>query len=184
MIKTPVASISGPSPLSWDSVGQVPGSDKPLVQKSLCSPGSLPLVPSNRSRNERQIYSHIEWETDAAHCDLNQKSTRPGSQPYPHGFLDALKLLAHKNPNLRILELGNSKDETMHSCLEALRSNYDERLYSTYTLATTSLDTAFSAKITSKGASNVEIVLLDIDQQPQNQVLEKQAYDLIIVTDV
>lgn len=184
MIKTPVAPISGLGPLSWDSVGQVPGSDKSLIQKSLSPPDNPPSVPSNRSSNERQIYSYIKWETDAAYCDLNQKSTRPGSQPNAFDFLAALKLLAHKSPNLRILELGNGQDETMRLCLEALRSDFNERLYSTYTLATTSLDTAFSAKITSKGACNVEIVFLDIDQEPENQGLENGAYDLIIVTDV
>ena len=163
----------------------MPRNNKSLVQKTLSpSAAKVPSVPSNESSTGRKKYSYIRWETDAAHCDVNQRLIRSSSPPNHSDFLDALKLLAHKNPNLGILELGSGQDETMHMCLEALRSNYDERLYSTYTLATTSLDTAFKTKIELKGACNVDVVYLDVDQDPQNQILQSGAYDLIIVTDV
>ena len=184
MIETAAAPQTGQGPLEWNSVRQVPRSNKALVQQTHSTHAKTPSVPSNRSSVDRRKFSYVQWETDAAHCDLNQRLFRQSFQPKLSDFLDALKLLAHKNPNLRILELGDGQDETTHLCLEALRSDYDERLYSTYTLATTSLDTAFKAKITSKGACNVDVVFLDIEQQPQNQVLQKESYDLIIITDV
>ena len=184
MIETAAAPQTGQGPLEWNSVGQLPRSNKALAQQTLSPPAKNPSVPSNRSGVDRRRFSYVQWETDAAHCDLNQRLFRQSSQPKIIDFLDALKLLAHKNPNLRILELGDGQDETTHLCLEALRSNYDERLYSTYTVATTSLDTAFNAKITSKGACNVDVVFLDVEQQPQNQFLRNEMYDLIIITNV
>lgn len=184
MIEIPAAQRLSQSPLRWSSVSQVPLRKNPLAQKTLAPPAKPPSVPNNISSTETKQYSYIQWETDAAHCDLNEILIRAGSLPSSFDFLDALKLLAHKNPKLRILQLGNDQDETMQFCLEALRTNYDERLYSSYTLATTSLDTAFRAKMTSKAAFDVDVVLLDIDQQPQNQVPQNGAYDLIVITDV
>ena len=184
MIETLAAPVSGRGPLRWNSVEQVPRSNKVLVQKPVSPLTQIPSVTSNGTIFQRKKFSYIKWETDATYCDLNQRLIRPGSQPNPLEFLDTLKLLGHKSPNLRILELGSGQDETMHLCLEAFRTEYGEQLYSTYTLATTSLDTAFRAKIKSKGACKVNVVLLDIDQSPQNQLLQDAAYDLIIVTDV
>ena len=184
MIETSAIPISSLSPLNWNSVGQVSKSKTSIVQKPLSLSTKLPRLPSNRPSIERRIYSYIKWETDAAHCDLNRHLIRSGSQPSPYEFLDAVKLLAHKTPNLRILELGSGQNDIMRLCLEALQSDDHERMYSTYTLATTSLDTAFMAKIRSKRAWNVDVVFLNIDQQPQDQSLGNGPYDVIIITDV
>ena len=184
MIETAAAAQTGQGPLKWKSASKVPRSNKALVQQTHSPPAKTPSVPSNRSSVDGRRFSYVQWETDAAHCDLNQRLSRQSSQPKLADFLDALKILAHKNPNLRILELGDGQDETMQLCLEALRSDYDERLYSTYTRATTSLDNAFKTKITSKAACNVDVVFLDIEEQPHNQFLQNESYDLIIITDV
>ena len=184
MIKTSAAPTFGLNPLNRVSVSQEPMSKTSLVQKPLPLPAEMSRLIGKKRSVERKLYSYVKWETDAAHCDLNRKLVRPSSRSSPDEFLDALKLLAHKTPNLRILELGNGHDDIMRLCLEALRSNTNERLYSTYTRAKTSLDTAFKVKTTWKGAWNVDIVFLDIDQQPQDQLLEIGAYDLIIITDV
>lgn len=95
-----------------------------------------------------------------------------------------LKLLAHKNPKLRVLELGNGTEETTHLVLEALKSNYGERLYSTYTYAAASLDATSKAMVTLKETHDVNVVFFDVEKQIQGQNLRVGSYDLIITTDV
>ncbi|KAL9619044.1 MAG: hypothetical protein Q9160_006299 [Pyrenula sp. 1 TL-2023] len=94
-----------------------------------------------------------------------------------------LGLLAHKNPTLRILEIGNGIDQTTRLALDALRSNYGERMYSTYTYAATSPDATRNAKETFSGARNIDVVEFDVNKKPQGRNLQAGAYDLIITTD-
>lgn len=140
------------------------------------------LVPNDRPKCEDKLFSFVKWDTDATYCNFNQ-ALAP-SQPDDSTLLDVLKLLGHKNPKLRILELGNGADETTRLVLDALRSQYGERLYSTYTYAATSLDAAFRAKATFKGTRNINVVFFDVEQQLQSQILQAGAYDLVITTDV
>ena len=142
------------------------------------------LVPIDRPKSEDKLFSFVKWDTDATYCNLNQALAPSHSQPDPSILLDVLKLLAHKNPKLRILELGNGADETTRLVLNALKSQYGERLYLTYTYAATSFDAAFRAKATFKGTRNINVVFFDVEQQSQSQILQAGAYDLIITTDV
>lgn len=142
------------------------------------------LVPNERQKCEDKLFSFIEWDTDATYCNLNQAIVPSHSKPDPSRFLDVIKLLAHKNPKLRILELGSGADETTRLIINALKSQDGELLYLTYTYAATSFDAAFKAKRTFRGTSNLNVLFFDIDQQSRSQTLQAGSYDLIITTDV
>lgn len=152
----------------------------PILLMKRCETSS---VPNDRPKCEDKLFSFVKWDTDATYCNLNQALAPSHSQPDPSILLDVLKLLAHKNPKLRILELGNSADETTRLFLNALKSQYGERLYLTYTYAATSFDAAFRAKATLKGTRNFDVVFFDVEQQVQSHTLEAGAYDLIITTE-
>lgn len=142
------------------------------------------LVPNDRPKCEDKLFSFVKWDTDATYCNLNLPLAPSPTQPDPTILSDVLKLLAHKNPKLKILELGNGGDETTRLVLNALRSQYGDRLYLTYTYAATSFDAAFRAKATFKGTRNINVVFFDVEQQLQSQILQAGVYDLIITTDV
>lgn len=139
------------------------------------------LVPNDRPKCEDKLFSFVKWDSDATYRNLNQTLAPSHTQSDPSMIFDVLKLLAHKNPKLRILELGNGANETTRLVLNALKSQYGERLYLTYTYAATSFDAAFKAKATFKGTGNIKVVSFDVEQ---SQFLQAGAYDLIITTDV
>ena len=141
-------------------------------------------VPTHRPEQEDKLLSFVKWNTDATFGDLNQTFALSHSKPEPLIILDVLKLLAHKNPNLKILELGNGADETTHSVLNTLKSRFGDRLYLNYTYAATSLDGAFRLKAAFRDTSNINVEFYDIEQHLQSSNLQAGAYDLIITTDV
>lgn len=153
----------------------------PILAMNCCETS---LVPSHRSKSDGKLFSFVKWDIDATYCNLNQFLAPSRSQPDPHMVLKALRLLAHKNPKLRVLELGNGANETTRLILDALKSQYGERLYLTYTYAATTLDASFRAKMIFKGTPNFNVVFFDVEQQLQSHVLQAGAYDLIITTDV
>lgn len=142
------------------------------------------LVPNERKKCEEKLLSFVKWDTDATYCNLDHAIVPSHSQPDPSKILDVIKLLAHKNPKLRILELGSGANEITRLIINALKSQYGELLYLTYTYATTSFDAAFRAKTTFRGVSNLKVLFFDIGQQSPSQNLQAAAYDLIITTDV
>lgn len=141
-------------------------------------------VPENRPKREEKLLSFVKWDTDATYCNLNEALVPSPTLMDSSIILDVLKLLAHKNPRLRILELGNGAGETTCSVSNALKSQYGERLYLTYTYAVTSLDAAFRAKATFKGSRDINVVFFDVEQVLQSHMLQGGAYDLVITTDV
>lgn len=141
------------------------------------------LVPSHRPEQEEKLLSFVKWNTDATFFDLNQAFALPHSKPDPLIISDVLKLLAHKNPNLKILELGNGADEMTRLALDTLKSIFGERLYFNYTYAATSLDAAFRLRTAFRGASNINVEYYDIEHS-QSSNLQAGTYDLIITTDV
>lgn len=137
-------------------------------------------VTSARPTQEDKLLSFVKWDTDATYCNLNQAVASSKSQQDPSMTLDILKLLAHKNPKLRILGIGNGADETTHLILNALKSEFGERLYTTYTYAATDLDAAFRTKAGFKGTRNINVVFFDLEQQLHSHILGAGAYDLRI----
>jgi acyl transferase domain-containing protein len=97
---------------------------------------------------------------------------------------ETLRLFAHKNPRLRVLEFGNGTNESTHLVLKALRSQFGERLYLTYLYASTSPGAAERAKDNFKGDDNVEFVFFDTEKGIEEQGMKAGSYDLIITTDV
>lgn len=162
-------------------VSAVSGDRRPILSIKRCETS---LVLSGRPKHEDKLISFVSWDTDATYCNLNQAITPSHSQSNHSRLLNVLKLLAHKNPKLRILELGNGADETTHLVLDALKSQYGERLYLNYTYAATSLNAAFRVKATFKGTRHFNVIFPDIEQPLQSQVPQAGAYDLIITTDV
>ena len=162
-------------------VSAVSADRRPILSIKRCETS---LVLSGRPKHEDKLVSFVNWDTDATYGNLNQAITPFHSQPNQSRILDVLKLLAHKNPKLRILELGNGTDRTTRLVLDALKSRYGERLYLTYTYATTSLSAAFKLKATFKGTRHFNVMFPDVEEPLQSQVLQAGAYDLIITTDV
>ena len=94
-----------------------------------------------------------------------------------------LRLFAHKNPRLRVLELGDSVNETTYLVLKALKSQYGESLCLDYTYAATSLWAMDKAKEKLNENSGVEVVFFDTEKGIERG-LQAGAYDLIITSDV
>ncbi|TVY85203.1 6-hydroxymellein synthase terB [Lachnellula suecica] len=148
----------------------------PIVFMQGCK---VSAVPNGRPRADDKLLSFIEWDTDASHCNLN-RALAP-----PHSELErTIKILGHKNPKLRILEFGNGREGTTTLVLNALKSQYGEKLYSSYTYAALSADASDKAKELFKQNNNVEVTHFDVEGSLDNQGLKAGAYDLIITTDV
>ena len=144
----------------------------------------LSFVPSNKMKQEEQLLSFTEWNTDPSFCNLNQLLGSFRTKSDFSKILDVLSLLAHKNPKLRILELGNGEDETTRLIHDRLGSQHGGRRFLSYTYAATSLDAAFRLKAALKGTRDVNVVYLDVEQSVQSSSLSAGAYDLIITTNV
>ena len=131
-----------------------------------------------------KLFSFTKWDTDATYYNLNRSLVPSHSRQDLSKILNVIKLLAHKNPKLRVLELGSGADDTTRLVLNALKSQYGERLYLTYTYAATSFDAVFRAKVTFKRTPNIKVVFFDVEQQSESQILQVGAYDVIITADV
>jgi hypothetical protein len=98
-----------------------------------------------------------------------------------------LSLLAHRKPNLRILEIGGGTGATTKRVLDALREAskpYGERMYYSYTWTDISPGFVASAKRTFAGTPGMEYGVLDIERDPLSQGLEGESFDLVIACNV
>jgi acyl transferase domain-containing protein len=101
-----------------------------------------------------------------------------------------LSLLAHRKPNLRILEIGGGTGATTRRVLDALRaaSTYAERMYYSYTWTDLSPGFVAAAKRTFAGVPGMEFAVLDIERDPlgqgQGQGFEAGSFDLVIACNV
>ncbi|KAJ4388197.1 hypothetical protein N0V93_008804 [Gnomoniopsis smithogilvyi] len=93
---------------------------------------------------------------------------------------DYFKLMAHKTPTLRILEIGAGTGGTTAAVLPTLRSEFGERLYAKYTY--TDISAGFFRDASTKFANfeAMEYKVLDISKDPISQGFEPESYDLII----
>ena len=157
-------------------VSAVSENGSPIISIRHCETS---VVPNERPKSEDKLFSFIKWDTDVVHCNLNQVLARSSGD-----LARVLKVLAHKNPKLRVLELGNGADQTTRLVLKALESQYGERLYLTYTYAVTSSSAMVRAKEAFKNFHDVEVVSFDSERQVPGQSLKAGAYDLIITADV
>lgn len=132
-------------------------------------------------KRENKLFSFFKWDTDATYVNLNRDVRLGDYSLYSSIMIGALKLLAHKNPRLKILEVGSGNDEITRKVLKVLTGNDGERLYLTYTHAATSLDAAFKIKAASKGNRSINVTFFVPEQL---QSFEAGAYDVVITTDV
>ncbi|KAI9735466.1 MAG: hypothetical protein M1818_006472 [Claussenomyces sp. TS43310] len=96
---------------------------------------------------------------------------------------ESFRLFAHKNPKLRVLELGSGTNECTHLALKALESQFGEHLCLTYLYASTSPGATNKAKEKFKKDGKVEVTFFDTVKSVEEQGLKAGTYDLIITTD-
>lgn len=101
-------------------------------------------------------------------------------------YRDAIQLLGHTNPRLRILEVGAGTGGTTAKVLQALKSacNEGESMYSTYTYTDVSAGFMTAAKERFAGFDRMEYAALDINQDPIKQGFHPESYDLVIGSNV
>ena len=157
-------------------ISAVSESGHPILSIEHCTTSA---VPNERPKSEKKLFSFVKWDTDAVHCNLNQVLANNAS-----ALARVLKVLAHKNPKLRVLELGNGADQTTRFVLETLKSQYGERLYLTYTYAIPSPDGVNMAKEAFQRTPDVDVISFDVERQLQSQGIKAGSYDLIITADV
>jgi hypothetical protein len=97
---------------------------------------------------------------------------------------EPLRLLAYKNPKLNVLELGSGTKDSTNLVLKALRTQFDEPLYSSYLSALTSLDATADLKESLRENGNVQPLIFNAEKSIEEQGLKAGTYDLIIITDV
>lgn len=95
-----------------------------------------------------------------------------------------VSLVAHKKPNLRVLEIGAGTGGATNTVLQALKSASGERIYSSYTYTDVSPGFFADAKERFKEYSGLEFAVLDISTDPLEQGFEAGSFDLIVAWNV
>ncbi|PWY70902.1 putative polyketide synthase [Aspergillus heteromorphus CBS 117.55] len=99
-------------------------------------------------------------------------------------YAEALQVLGHTNPRLRILEIGAGTGGTTHKVLRALTSSFGERLYGSYTYTDISSGFMSAAEERFADYEGIEYAVFDITQDPATQGFELGKYDLIVGSNV
>lgn len=99
-------------------------------------------------------------------------------------YAGAITAIGHKNPRLRILEIGAGTGGTSLKILEALKTRFGERSYSHYTYTDVSPGFMNAAKERFQHYDNIEYRVLDVSKDPVDQGFELNSYDLIVGANV
>ncbi|GLA97323.1 type I Iterative Polyketide synthase (PKS) [Aspergillus tubingensis] len=97
-------------------------------------------------------------------------------------YADAVALLGHSNPVMRVLEVGAGTGGTTRKILQALTSSNGERLYSSYTYSDVSPGFLTTAQEQFADREGMLYAVFDITQDPATQGLELGQYDLIVAS--
>ncbi|KAL4949362.1 KR-domain-containing protein [Aspergillus filifer] len=124
-------------------------------------------APFSGSDSERQIL------LDQLHPLIRNSGT----------LCESLRLLGHKNPKLRVLELGVGARKTTNLVQKALRTQFDEPLYSSYLSASMSADATTQVNRNVRENGHVQPLSFSAEKTIEEQGLKAGAYDLIIITD-
>ncbi|KAE9977973.1 hypothetical protein EG327_007538 [Venturia inaequalis] len=103
------------------------------------------------------------------------------------GFWDYTKFfnaLGHKEPTMRILEIGAGTGGTTAAILQGLRSKFGERMYSTYTYTDVSAGFFRAAKERFAAYENIDYTVFDVSDNPCDQGIEEGSYDLVVAANV
>lgn len=95
-----------------------------------------------------------------------------------------IRSIAHKNPRLRILEVGAGTGAATEKILKALTTSFGTRSYSKYTYTDISPGFMNAAKERFSSYANIDYRVFDISKHPANQGFELASYDLIIGANV
>lgn len=95
-----------------------------------------------------------------------------------------ISLVAHKKPNLRVLEIGAGTGGATNTTLKALSSARGERMYASYTYTDVSPGFFPDAKERFKDYSGIKFAVLDITKDPLEQGFEADSFDLIVAWNV
>lgn len=95
-----------------------------------------------------------------------------------------VSLVAHKKPNLRVLEIGAGTGGATNTVLQALKSASGGRMYASYTYTDVSPGFFADAKERFKEYSGLEFAVLDISADPLEQGFEAESFDLIVAWNV
>jgi SAM-dependent methyltransferase len=95
-----------------------------------------------------------------------------------------LSLVAHKRPNLRILEIGAGTGGATATILPALKSAYGEKTYLSYTYTDISAGFFSDAKERFREYTGLKFAVLDISKDPSEQGFEAESFDLVIACNV
>ncbi|VUC25932.1 unnamed protein product [Clonostachys rosea] len=95
-----------------------------------------------------------------------------------------LRLLRHRTPHLRVLEIGAGTGATTELILQGLISDSGERMYFSYTYTDISAGFFPAAKERFKNAQAMEFRPLDISETPESQGFTPHSYDLVVATNV
>nr|APX44011.1 polyketide synthase [Pestalotiopsis microspora] len=88
-----------------------------------------------------------------------------------------IRSLAHSKPNLAVLDLRVNAQSNARTTLQELG-----KLYSVYTIASTSADHLAKAKESLQGFERLEFMTLNVEQNLEDQGFTDRKYDLVITT--
>lgn len=95
-----------------------------------------------------------------------------------------LSLMAHKRPNLRVLEIGAGTGGATSTILPNLKSAHGEAAYLSYTYTDISAGFFSDAKERFKDHEGIEFAVLDISRDPLQQGFAAGSFDLVIAYNV
>lgn len=93
-------------------------------------------------------------------------------------------VMGHCKPQLRVLEIGAGTGGTTARALDGLKSDYGERLYSSYIFTDISDRFFAPAQQRFRTCEGIEYRQLDISRDPRGQGFKAGAYDLVIASNV
>jgi hypothetical protein len=99
-------------------------------------------------------------------------------------YTSAIQLIGNTTPRLRVLEVGAGTGGTTAKILEALKTSYGERLYSSYKYTDISSGFMATAKKRFADFENIEYAVLDVSKDPFEQGFQPGSFDLIIGANV
>ena len=95
-----------------------------------------------------------------------------------------LRLLGHRTPHMRILEIGAGTGSSTDMMLQGLVSEYGDRLYSSYVFTDVSAGFFGAAKERFGHAHAMKFQTLDISRDPGEQGFELGSFDLVVASNV
>ncbi|KAH7135959.1 hypothetical protein B0J11DRAFT_611808 [Dendryphion nanum] len=124
-------------------------------------------------------YTRLAWKPDASGLstlNFSSKSKHAPEQP----FASLIDLMGHRDPGIRILQVGASNFEITRLVLQTLGGRTNFKRYSAFTLTDSDSDIVRMMRKESTAYKNLEVHNLDITHLLETQDIDGQ-YDLIIV---